>query len=181
MAVGIVSPVRLDNFRTVFRSTYFSTYRRNPINQGEELCDIVSVGFSQNRDQRDALSIGNQVVLAAGLSPVSRIRTGFFPHLRQPESKRNQRLHGTSQFGPLFVIDQGVHGESCPILPLDSNPVAASSKSFRSRSPSLGASIPRESLFSGRTGCRSTPFCFQRVCGPDTACALASVGEARVQ
>lgn len=97
MRFGIVSSVRLDNFRALLWSTYFPTYRRNPIDQGKELCDIVSVGTSQNRDQRDALSIGNHVVLAAGLTPIRRIRTGFFPLLRRLESKRNRQLHGTSQ------------------------------------------------------------------------------------
>jgi hypothetical protein len=79
MRVGIVSTIALQDLGLTLRAPYLASYRRNAVNQRNELSDIVIVGGRQDRIQRNALRICDEVVLAARTTAIGWVRSSFFP------------------------------------------------------------------------------------------------------
>lgn len=63
MRLGVVGAVRLKQFGTLTRVPGFAANRRNRLDQGYQLSDIVGIGARQNHSERNALRIDREVVL----------------------------------------------------------------------------------------------------------------------
>ena len=74
-----VASVTLDDFGLAQRTPGLATNRRNRLDQRVELRNVVAIGRSQDDRERDALRVGDEVVLTAELAPVGRVWTSFFP------------------------------------------------------------------------------------------------------
>jgi hypothetical protein len=79
MWFGAVAPVALNDLRFVLGATPLAANVRNCRDQRVKLRDVVAVRAGQDDRERDALRVDDEVVLAAELAPVRRVRTGFFP------------------------------------------------------------------------------------------------------
>ena len=79
MGLRIVSAVGDEQSRFSTRTSGFSSDRRNCFDQGNKLRDIIRVGSGQYRRERDAISIGYNVMLASRLRSVRGIRPDFRP------------------------------------------------------------------------------------------------------
>lgn len=79
MRIGIVSAIALQDLGSTLRASYLARYRRNTVNQRDELSDIMVVGGRQNRVQRNALRIRDDVVLTARTTAIGWVRSSFFP------------------------------------------------------------------------------------------------------
>jgi len=62
MRLRIVRPISLRDPRPLQRPPSFACNRWNPINQRQKLRDIVTIRFSQNDAQRNALRVAKDVV-----------------------------------------------------------------------------------------------------------------------
>lgn len=63
MRLGVVSTVGLDELRTMARMPWLARDRRNRLDQGDQLGDIVGIGSGENHSERNALRIDREVVL----------------------------------------------------------------------------------------------------------------------
>jgi len=77
--LGTVASVALNDFGLVQGSASLAFYVRNGVDQRIELGDVVAIRPGQDDCERGALSVDNEVVLAAELAPVRGVRTSFFP------------------------------------------------------------------------------------------------------
>ncbi len=75
----IIRTIAQHSLRTVARGTAFAANRRNCIDQRQQLRHIVRIGTGDDRRQRHAVGVGDQVMLGAGLAAIRRIRSSFFP------------------------------------------------------------------------------------------------------
>ncbi len=130
----------------------------NGFHKGQQLSYsyIMTVCARQDGGQRDPLGVGNQVVLAPRLAPVSGIGPSF--PLRQPPGWRRYppRLE-TSQSGRLLAVWPETFHEAFAKLQIPDSLEDDASRSSPSHTPSPGATSPRECHSSGRTRCRSVP------------------------
>jgi hypothetical protein len=92
MGFGIIRPVTLYTFGTPSPSAVAANLR-NRIHQRDQLRYIVSIGSRQRRCQRDAVSIGEHVMLRAGFAAIRGIRAG----LRPPKTARTDVLSTTAR------------------------------------------------------------------------------------
>lgn len=77
--LGTVAPVALHDMRFVQGTTRLAANMRNRGDQRIKLGDVVAVRAGQDDRERDALRVDDEVVFAAELAPVRRVRAGFFP------------------------------------------------------------------------------------------------------
>jgi hypothetical protein len=84
-----VAPVAFDYMQFVQGKARLAVNMWNCGGQRIKLADVVAVRTSQDDRERDALRVDDQVVLAAELAPVGRVRTGFFP--QPPRERTNCR------------------------------------------------------------------------------------------
>ena len=77
--VVVVAAVSVDPVRALTGPPAAAAYRRDRLDQGHELGDVVAVAAGQRDRQRDAVRFGDQVVLRAGPGTVDRARAGFGP------------------------------------------------------------------------------------------------------
>lgn len=75
--VVVVAAVGLDHGGLGQRSATFAADRRDGLDQGEELGDVVAVGAGEDQRERDALRFGDEMVLGAGASAVGGVRSCF--------------------------------------------------------------------------------------------------------
>ena len=75
----VVGAVALDAVRSASRVSDLAADRRNGLDQGKELRHIVAVGFGDAGRQRDAVAIGDHMMLAPQLPSIRWRRAGFFP------------------------------------------------------------------------------------------------------
>jgi len=88
MPLGVVRPVAIHGIGTMAWPARLAVDRRNRVDQRYQLRDIVTVGPRDDRGQRDAARIRDNVVLRAGLATIGRIRPG----LRPPKTARMLEL-----------------------------------------------------------------------------------------
>ena len=173
----VVSAVRIDLIRSMSWAAAFAAYSRNRVHQWHQLRDIMGVRASQDRREGDPIRVGDQMMLAARLSPIRRIRPGFFPHLQPLGWRHCLRWHVTSQScRPRATSRAGLHGAS-PIHLLVASRADVASRSSRSRIPSLVAASPKGSRSSTRRECPRAPFGSRLVSDRDTDTSVASVAE----
>ncbi len=76
---GIVAAIALQDFGLVQRSSTLSSNRRDRVNQRHQLRHVMRIGTGQDDRERDTFLFGNDVVLAAELTPVNGTWSRFFP------------------------------------------------------------------------------------------------------
>jgi hypothetical protein len=84
----IVAPVALNQRRFARGATRTAAERRNRVDQRQQLGDVVAVGGGQDRRQRDASRLGENVVFRPRLTAIGWVRSSFFP----PRSARTEAL-----------------------------------------------------------------------------------------
>ena len=101
-AVGlrVVASVALEALRSAARPAGFAAHAGNRVNQWQQLRDIVPIGSRQDRRQRRAAGIGDQVVFRACFSAVNGARPG----LRPPKTARNDALSTTARDQSRFPL-----------------------------------------------------------------------------
>ena len=77
--IGIVAAISLDEFGLALRRSALTRDRRNGVEQGQQLSDVVAVCFGENYRKRDTLRIREEVVLAARTTAIGWVRSTFFP------------------------------------------------------------------------------------------------------
>jgi hypothetical protein len=91
--LGIVGAVALHAVRPSARSARLASNRTDAIHQRQQLGHVVAVGRRDLASERNALRVGNQVVLAAQLAAVRGIRAG----VRPPPTARTELLSITAR------------------------------------------------------------------------------------
>ncbi len=72
---GVVRPIRIHLFRTLFRPARFARHRLDSVNQRDQLGHVVSIGGGENEFERDAVRIGDHMMFTAGFSPIRWVRS----------------------------------------------------------------------------------------------------------
>jgi hypothetical protein len=93
MRLRVVSAIPQDLIRTPSRAAWFSGDRWNRVDQRQQLGYVVTVRAGEFRGQRNALRIGDEVMLRPAFSAICRIRTG----LRPPKTARTLALSTTAR------------------------------------------------------------------------------------
>lgn len=88
MRLGVVGAIPLDDRRARPGPAAAPAYRRNPVDQGQQLGDIVGIRAGQGRREREPLRVAEDMVFAAGFAAVRGVRPGFFP----PWTARTEEL-----------------------------------------------------------------------------------------
>jgi hypothetical protein len=76
--IVVIAPVGQENIGSPAWSSAASAYRRDRVDQRDQLSDVVAVGAGHDRRERRACSVADQVVFGADLGPVDRARAGSF-------------------------------------------------------------------------------------------------------
>lgn len=79
MRVRIVAAISLDEVRFALRTPRLARDRGNCLDQRQQLGDVVAVGLGQNDRERNALRVGEDMVLRAGTTAIGWVRSRFFP------------------------------------------------------------------------------------------------------
>lgn len=81
VAVGlrIVAPVPLDEIGFPCGTARSAPEGRDGVDQGQELRHIMAVGGRQDRDERNPLRVGENVVRTPRLAAIGGVRSSFFP------------------------------------------------------------------------------------------------------
>jgi hypothetical protein len=82
LRLRVIGSIRLHAVWALAWVADFAAHRRNRLNQGLELRHIMSIGAGQDRCQRHALSVGDQVVLAARFGPIRGVRARLVPSFK---------------------------------------------------------------------------------------------------
>jgi hypothetical protein len=83
----------LDHIGSSPRMADTSAHRRNGVDQHWQHATVVAVGAAEDRRQRKAVGIGDQIVLGAGFSSVDGTWTGQFA----PPTARMEELSTTAR------------------------------------------------------------------------------------
>lgn len=89
----IVPAVALHQVRLPRRAPRPAPQGWDGIHQREQLCHIMTVGGGQERDERNPLRVGENVVLTPRLAAIGWVRSSFFP----PRSARRDALSTTAR------------------------------------------------------------------------------------
>lgn len=79
MPLGVVSAIGVHHARPLNRVAAQAANRWNRVDQRQQLRNIVDVGASQDRGERCAVGVGDDVVLGAGSRTISGVRASFWP------------------------------------------------------------------------------------------------------
>jgi hypothetical protein len=120
------------------------------VHQGPEHPRVVYVGRGELGAQGNPTPVGDNMMLASAFGPIRRVRPGFFPPPRLHGCCWNRPLLWTNRFDePVVASLKGCDGSS-PKRRLGANRAGVANKSCHTRSPSDGATFPRESLSAKR-------------------------------
>jgi len=75
----VVTAVALHSLRFLLRPAASAADRRDRVDEGNELSDVVDVRGSQDRREGNPLAISDDMMLRARLAPIGGIRARFFP------------------------------------------------------------------------------------------------------
>ena len=79
MRVGIVGSISLHQVRFALGRSDLACHRRNVLDQGQQLGDIMVIGGCENGSQRNTLRIREEVVFATRTTAIGWVRSSFFP------------------------------------------------------------------------------------------------------
>ena len=94
----IVAAIGIQFGKAIARGSRPTLDRRNRIHQRQQFLNVMPVGRCRPSDNRRALSIGQQVMLGTGLSPVCGVGTGLFA----PPTARSEALSTTQREKSIF-------------------------------------------------------------------------------
>jgi len=106
----VVTSITLDPEWFLARPTNLSSDRRYGIHQRDQLGDIVDVRRSENASERNALRIGDDVMLTPSFPPIRRARARFFP----PYTARMEELSTIANVmpcPPMPFVPEEYHGQ----------------------------------------------------------------------
>ena len=78
MRFGVIGTVALESLGALSGTARFASSRWNGLNQRQQLRHIMGVGLCDYGRERDALRVGEKVVLAARLTAIGWVRSSFF-------------------------------------------------------------------------------------------------------
>ena len=87
MRFRIIGTVSLDVLGPVLRGTDFPSHVRDLVDQGKQLRNIMAIRPGQDRCQRNAMAIGQEMVLAARFAPIRGIWAGFLASARSTHGR----------------------------------------------------------------------------------------------
>jgi hypothetical protein len=93
MRLRVVAAVSEEHSWSASRSSDNSADRWNRLYELEQLGDVMCVGPGEQAGEREAVGVGDQVVLAAEFAPVNRTRSG----LVAPKSARSEAESETAR------------------------------------------------------------------------------------
>src|SRR4030042_5308350 len=79
MRFRIVTPVPKNTVGFATRTTSFACYRRNTINQRQQLCNIMPISSGQFYCQRNPISVSSQMMFRAFFAAIRGVWAGFCP------------------------------------------------------------------------------------------------------
>ncbi len=154
MRVGIVATVGVDDLGLAKRSAASAANRRDRVDQRQQLRDIVAVRAGQDRANRNAVRVYEDVVFG----PWSCAIGGVWPGLPQRLAlTMNRQPHMRNRAGQIRAACRVAVRAACPPPPPPPRPAASraadASKSRQSRNPTRSADGSIASLSSARAGC----------------------------
>ena len=93
MRRGVVGAVSKNCQRSSAWASAFASHGWDRLDEWQELGDVVAVGGGEEAGERDAVGVGDQVVLAAGSAAVDRTRSDF----AAPKSARKEEESQTAR------------------------------------------------------------------------------------
>ena len=88
MRLRIVAAIALNEIGPPSRSARAAAQRREGVDQGQQLGDVVAIGGRQLRDERNPSGVGEKVMFRPLLAAIGRVRSSFFP----PRNARTEAL-----------------------------------------------------------------------------------------
>jgi hypothetical protein len=162
----VVTAVGVDRIRALAGPAAAPSDRRDGLDQGHELGDVVALAAGQRHRQRDPVRLGDHVVLRA-----RRARsTGLGPVLGRPSAPAHgscQSPPATSPAPPRRSAPPGAPRATAARPPPGASLAAAASRSSRTRTQAPAARTPTGSRYRGRTRCRTSPCGHPAACGQD--------------
>jgi len=104
MRLAGIPPVALSRIRPLPGTSDLAPHRRNRVHQRQQLRHVVGVRSSQNRGERDALGVRDEMVFAARFRTIRGIGTRFRP----PKTARSEALSATAR-------DQSIPSACCSL------------------------------------------------------------------
>lgn len=145
----IVAPVGVQANGSFSRATPTAFDRRNTVDHRLQRRGIVRIGGGQANAQRNASTVGYNMMLASFFGPVHGAFPGFFPHRPQREPCWNPERLSTNRCGaPLGAWPGGLQKSFATLRPF-ANPEADASRSSRFPSRVPPACTPRGARSSG--------------------------------
>ncbi len=175
----MISSVSLNLVRSPARPPSPASNWWNGLHQGQQLGHIMTISSRQDGSQGDSLGVGNQVVFAPRLAPVSGIGPGFSPHRPPLGWRRYPPLLETSRCGPFVVVWRAIVHEASARPRLPASLEGGANSSCPNRIPFPWATFPRGCRSSERTGFRSAPDGSSKACGRGNATGGALAAAAR--
>ena len=150
MRVGIVATVGVDDLGLAKRSAASAANRRDRVDQRQQLRDIVAVRAAQDRADRYAVRVYEDVVFG----PWSCAIGGVWPGLPQRLAlTMNRQPHMRNRAGQIRAACRAAVRSACPTSRPAASRAADASKSLQSRNPTRSADGSIASLSSARAGC----------------------------
>ena len=146
MRFRIVPSVSKYTIRFATRASRFAGYRRNTINQWQQLCNIVPVRSGQFNCQRNPISVSYQMMFRAFFAAIRWVWACLAPQKRLAP-KMNQQWPERNLSGLLGATCSVEYGVFCPICRLFASLAIFSSRSFHSRNPFPLAGLPIQCRF----------------------------------
>lgn len=123
----VVGAIAVDRVGPLPRSPRLARQGGDRIDQGDELGDVVPVGWREENRERDATRVCDDVVLAPGTAPIDGTGSCLFPPRPSPERARSPRPLGTSRSCPRRAAAPAARGAASPTRPPPASRAAASS------------------------------------------------------
>ena len=93
MRLGVVGAVGQECSWSSPRPAAFALQGWDGLDERQQLGDVVAIGAGEDAGERDAIGVGDQVVFAAGSSPINGIGSG----LAAPKSARREAESQTAR------------------------------------------------------------------------------------
>jgi len=154
--VVVVAAICEEHVGAVSGSADDAGHRRDPVEQGQQLGDVVAIAAGQRHRERDALAVDEDVVLAARPCPVDRAGSAFGPLLAARTWEKSISARDRSGFFAPAASSAARDVAGPPRRPRSTRPGAAGA-SCPSRSPGSGAGVAAGCRCAARTGSRTGP------------------------
>ncbi|EDT42852.1 hypothetical protein BamMEX5DRAFT_1343 [Burkholderia ambifaria MEX-5] len=103
MSLGVVAAIGIDHARALNRVAAQATNRWNCVDQRQQLRNIVDVRASQDRSERCAVGVGDDVMLGAGSRAIGGVGPVFGPP-QWPVPMMSRRRHARNRSGRPPVV-----------------------------------------------------------------------------